>query len=77
MTANVLIEIKEFNLELGNEIIIIGDNTYHHQKIKHMIFKGAKIKNIYKKRYDNPFKVNMRLSKKVSEEDKIYIVYRT
>jgi len=77
MTANVLIEIKEFNLELGNEIIIMGDNTYHHQKIKHMVFKGEKIKNIYKKRFDSPFKVNMRLSKKVMEEDKIYIMYRT
>ncbi len=77
MTANVLIEIKEFNLELGNEIIIVGDNTYHHQKIKHMVFKGEKIKNIYKKRFDSPFKVNMRLSKKVRKDDKIYIMYRT
>ena len=77
MTANVLIEIKEFNLELGNEIIIVGDNTYHHQKIRHMVFKGEKIKNIYKKRFDSPFKVNMRLSKKVRKDDKIYIMYRT
>ncbi len=76
MTANVLIEIKEFNLELGNEIIIAGENTYHHQKIKHMVFKGEKIKNIYKKRFDSPFKVNMRLSKRVRKDDKIYIIYR-
>jgi putative protease len=77
MTANILVEIKEFNLKVGDEIIITGDNTYHHQKIKHMLFKGENIKNIYKKRYDNPFKVNLRLSKEVKKEDKIYIIYQT
>jgi len=77
MTANILVEIKEFNLKVGDEIIITGDNTYHHQKIKHMLFKGENIKNIYKKIYDNPFKVNLRLSKEVKKEDKIYIIYQT
>jgi len=77
MTANILVEIKEFNLKLGDEIIITGDATYHHQKIKHMLYKGEDIKNIYKKRYDNPFKVNMRLSKEVKKDDKIYIIYQT
>jgi hypothetical protein len=42
-----------------------------------MVFKGEKIKNIYKKQYDNPFKVNMQLSKEVKKEDKIYIIYQT
>jgi len=50
MTANILIEIKEFNLQIGDEIIVIGNKTYHHQKIKHMVFKGDKIQNIYKKK---------------------------
>ncbi|MBY8988624.1 MAG: U32 family peptidase [Candidatus Lokiarchaeota archaeon] len=77
MTANILVEIKEFNLKLGDEIIIAGNNTYHHQKIKHMLYKGENIKNIYKKKFDNPFKVNMRLSKEVKKEDKIYIIYQT
>ena len=77
MTANVLIEIKEFNLKLGDEIIILGDDTYHIQRIKHMIFKGQKIKNIYKKRYDNPFKVNLRINKEVEMNDKIYIISKT
>ncbi|MFX0074322.1 MAG: peptidase U32 family protein [Candidatus Hermodarchaeota archaeon] len=77
MTANILVEIKEFNLKLGDEIIITGDDTYHHQPIKHMVYKGENIKNIYKKRYDNPFKVNLRLNKAVKKEDKIYIVYQT
>ena len=77
MTANILVEIKEFNLKLGDEIIITGDDTYHHQKIKHMLYKGEDIKNIYKKMYDNPFKVNMRLSKEVKKDDKIYIIYQT
>ncbi len=77
MTANILIEIKEFNLKIGDEIIVIGNESYHHQKIKHMGFKGEKIQNIYKKRYDNPFKVNLRLSNKVQRDDKIYIIYQT
>ncbi len=77
MTATILVEIKEFNLKLGDEIIITGDDTYHHQKIKHMLYKGENIKNIYKKRYDNPFKVNLRLSKEVKKDDKIYIKYQT
>lgn len=77
MTANILIEIKEFNLKIGDEIIVIGKKTYHHQNIKHMVFKGEKIQNIYKKRYDNPFKVNLRLSNKVQLDDKVYIIYQT
>ncbi len=77
MTANILIEIKEFNLKIGDEIIVIGNETYHHQKIKHMVFKGEKIQNIYKKRSDNPFKVNLRLSNEVHKDDKIYIIYQT
>ncbi len=77
MTANILIEIKEFNLKIGDEIIVIGNETYHHQKIKHMVFKGEKIQNIYKKRNDNPFKVNLRLSNEVQRDDKIYIIYQT
>ena len=76
MIANIIVEIKEFDLKLGDEIIITGEDTYHHQKIKHMLYKGEKIKNIYKKRYDNPFKVNMRLSKEVKKEDKIYVIYQ-
>ena len=77
MTATILVEIKEFNLKLGDDIIITGDNTYHHQKIKHMRYKGENIKNIYKKRYDNPFKVSLRLDKEVKKDDKIYIIYQT
>lgn len=77
MTANILIEIKEFTLKLGDEIYIIGKETQHHQKIKHMVFKGEKIKSIKKKRYDSPFKINMRVNKEVKEKDKIYIIYKT
>jgi putative protease len=76
MTANVIIEIKEFNLKLGDEIIIVGEKTYHFQKVKHMVYKGEKIKNIHKNKYDNPFKINMRIKKEVNPEDKIYIIYK-
>jgi putative protease len=77
MTANILIEIREFTLKLGDEIFIIGEDTQHHQKIKHMVFRGEKIKTIKKKRYDSPFKINMRVNKEVKEKDKIYIIYKT
>ena len=76
MTANILIEIKEFTLKLGDEIFIIGQNTQYLQKVKHMVFKGEKIKSIRKKRYDSPFKINMRVNKEVKENDKIYIYYK-
>jgi len=76
-TANILIEIKEFTLKLGDEIYIIGKDTQHHQKIRHMVFKGEKIKSIKKKRYESPFKINMRVDKVVKKKDKIYIIYKT
>ncbi|NHJ26210.1 MAG: U32 family peptidase [Candidatus Lokiarchaeota archaeon] len=76
MTANVLIEIKEFSLKIGDEIIIVGEKSYHHQKLKHMVYKGEKIKHILKKKYENPFKINMRIKKEVYPEDKIYIIYK-
>jgi putative protease len=77
MTANVLIEIKEFDLKLGDEIIIKGKKFSHHQKINHMVYKGEKIKSILKKKYDTSFKINMRVNKEVFEGDKIYIIYKT
>jgi putative protease len=76
-TANILIEIKEFTLKLGDEIYIIGKDTQYHQKIRHMVFKGEKIKSIKKKRYESPFKINMRVDKVVKKKDKIYIIYKT
>lgn len=32
------------------------------------------IQNMRKKRYDNPFKVNLRLGNEVQSDDKIYIL---
>ena len=77
MTANILIEIKEFTLKLDDEIYIIGKDTQYHQNIKYMVYKGEKIKSIKKKRYDSPFKINMRVNKEVKEKDRIYIIYKT
>jgi hypothetical protein len=42
-----------------------------------MTFKGEKIKNIKKKWFDSPFKINMQVNKEVKEKDKIYIIYKT
>jgi len=77
MTANILIEIRDFNLKIGDEILIVGKNTYHHQQIRHMVYKGEKIKTIQKTRFESPFKINMTINKEVRENDKIYILYKT
>ena len=70
-------QVKRLLLFVENEIIIIGDTFSHHQTINHMVYKGEKIKNILKKRYDSAFKINMRVNKEVFEGDKIYIIYKT
>ncbi|MFX1294628.1 MAG: peptidase U32 family protein [Promethearchaeota archaeon] len=72
-TANVLLESLEVPLKLGDEIIIIGDNTYQIEKINKMIFKGEKIKSIARKRYSDPVKINLRIDN-CEENDKIYIL---
>jgi len=75
-TADVLLESLEVPLELGDEIIIIGANTYSIETIKKMIFKGEKIKSIVRKRYTDPVKVNLRIDY-CEVNDKIYIISRT
>ncbi|MFX1586939.1 MAG: peptidase U32 family protein [Promethearchaeota archaeon] len=72
-TANVLLESLEVPLKLGDEIIIIGDNTYQIEKINKMIFKGEKIKSIARKRYSDPVKINLRIDN-CEENDKIYVL---
>ena len=75
-TANVLLENFEYPLKLGDEIIIIGDNTYQIEKIKKMIYKGEKIKSIARKRYTEPVKINLRIDK-CQKDDKIYILAKS
>ncbi len=73
-TANVLLESLEFPLKVGNEIIIMGPNTYTVETIKKMIYKGEKIKSISRKRYSDPVRINLRINKEVEINDKIYII---
>ncbi len=73
-SANVLLESLEFPLNLHDEIIIIGPNTYLIETIKKMIYKGEKIKSISRKRYSDPVKINLRINKEVEKNDKIYIL---
>ncbi len=73
-SANVLLESLEFPLNIGDEIIIIGSNTYTIETIKKMIYKGEKIKNISRKRYTDPVKINLRINKEVEVNAKIYII---
>ncbi len=75
-TANVLLESLEVPLKLGNEIIIIGNNTYLTETIKKMIYKGEKIKSIVRKRYSDPVKINLRIDN-CEANDKIYIISKT
>jgi putative protease len=75
-SANVLLESLAIPLKEGDNIIIIGDNTFFIEKIKKMIYKGEKIKKIYRKRDENPVKINLRI-KKCEKNDKIYIISKT
>lgn len=75
-TANVLLESLEVPLRLGDEIIIIGNNTYAIETIKKMIYKGEKIKSIVRKRYSDPVKINLRIDN-CETNDKIYIISKT
>jgi len=73
-SANVLLESLEFPLKVGDEIIIMGLNTYTVETIKKMIYKGEKIKSISRKRYSDPVRINLRINKEVEINDKIYII---
>ena len=75
-TANVLLESLDFPLRIGEEIIVIGENTYQTEVIKKMIYKGEKIKSIARKRYSDPVKINLRIDH-CEPNDKIYIIAKT
>ncbi|UCC18389.1 MAG: U32 family peptidase [Promethearchaeota archaeon] len=76
-SANVLLEKLEYPLEIGDEIIISGPNTFTIETIKKMIYKGEKIKSIVRKRYSDPVKINLRINKVVNEDDKLYKISKT
>ena len=76
-SANVLLESLEIPLKLGDEIIIEGNSTYMTETIRKMIYKGEKIKQISRKRYSDPVRINLRLNKEVKPNDKIYIISKT
>ncbi|MFW9938847.1 MAG: peptidase U32 family protein [Candidatus Thorarchaeota archaeon] len=75
-TANILLESLEVPINIGDEIILIGENSYQIEKIKKMVYKGEKIKTIFRKRYTNPVKINLRIEQ-CEVNDKIYILYKT
>ena len=75
-TANVLLESLEFPLHIGEEIIVIGENTYQIEIIKTLTLKGQKIKSIVRKRYSDPVKINLRIEH-CEPNDKIYIIAKT
>ncbi|MHA1670055.1 MAG: peptidase U32 family protein [Promethearchaeota archaeon] len=75
-TANVLLESLVFPLRIGEEIIVIGENTCQTEIIKKMTLKGERIKSIARRRYSNPVKINLRIDH-CELNDKIYIITKT
>ncbi|MFX0069486.1 MAG: peptidase U32 family protein [Candidatus Hermodarchaeota archaeon] len=73
-SANVLIENTELLLRVGNEVIIIGKNTYYIERIKKIIFKGEKIDKIKRNRKSDPIAINLPLNNMVEIGDKIYLI---
>jgi putative protease len=73
-SANVLIENRESFLRVGDQIIIIGKNSYYIENVKKLILKGAKVKRIVRKTDSDPIKINLTLDNEVELNDKIYIV---
>ena len=73
-TANVLLESLDQPLNLGDEIYIVGPNTFIIEKIRRIIYKGKKINSIFRKRYTDPVKINLRIDTEVEKEDKVYIL---
>ncbi len=73
-SANALIENRESFLRVGDQIIIIGNNSYHIEKVTKIILKGAKVKSIVRNTNDNPIKVNLALNCEVGLDDKIYVI---
>ncbi len=76
-SANVLIENLRFILQVGEEIIIIGPDSYHLEKIKKIIFNGEKIEKIGGAEYKGPVKINIPLTVETAPNDKIYIISKT
>lgn len=73
-SANVLIENRESFLRVGDQIIIIGKNSYYIEQVKKLILNGAKVKTIVRKVDSNPIKINLPLDSEVELDDKIYII---
>ncbi len=80
MSVNVLIENFNTPLNIGTEIIFIGKNTYHVERVRKIIFNGKKVKNIVRKEKDDPIKINMPIKENIKKEiknEKIYIITKT
>ncbi|TFG22895.1 MAG: U32 family peptidase [Promethearchaeota archaeon] len=73
-SVNSLIENRELFLKVGDEIIISGNNSYHIEKVKTIIFKGEKVNSIKRDSNGEPIEFNMPLNSEVGIYDKIYII---
>ncbi|MHA1274359.1 MAG: peptidase U32 family protein [Promethearchaeota archaeon] len=73
-TANIIIEKKNFPIKNGMQIIITGSDSYLIDSLKNLMLKGKKINEIIRKPTEKPLILNIKLNKKVKENDKIYII---
>ena len=72
MSANVSIENKELFLNLGDNIIISGNESYNIEAVKKIIHNGEKVQFISRKEKDKPIEINLPLTREYSSNDKIY-----
>ena len=76
-SGNVLIENRELFLKVGDEIIIIGKNSYYIEKVKTIICKGVKVKSIKRDNRSEPIEFNLPLNSEVEIDDQIYVITKT
>ncbi|MHA1489160.1 MAG: peptidase U32 family protein [Promethearchaeota archaeon] len=75
LAADMIIENKNLLLNIGDEIIIIGNNSsFIIDKIKKMFLKGKRIKSAVRTENYKPVKINICLNHAHEPNDKIYII---
>lgn len=74
-TADILLEAKNQHLSEGDKIIIIGEDTFHVEKLRHIVLKGKKVHSIKRKsESEQPIKVNIGIDNIIDSKNKIYIL---
>ena len=75
--AGILIENTNVSIEKGNEILIIGEDTYLNETVNEIIYNGKRIHSIKRKKEASPIEAKISLENKVKCNDKIYTYVRS